>query len=170
MKESFYQFYEEKANHCEKLPKSSSVALQHCPGNFSATLPRSTKAIILRTVHRNVQSFATGCPVPMRGSKIPRSGRWCEENSNKAGRQRSSPAGLRIGIRNFLQAMRPSTNGSIVMSADGSRHLFGRIAEGSPGAIPIITAGSTFPRGYRSRNGQNQSGQDATSATGRPTP
>src|SRR3989338_1781355 len=99
MKENFYQFCEEKANHCERLPKSSNVALQHYPGNFNATLPRSIRAIILRTAHRYVVSRAIAYPEPMRDSKIPRSGHWCEENSDKAGRQRLSQVGLRTNIR-----------------------------------------------------------------------
>ena len=170
MKENFYQFCEEKANHYERSPKSSIEALQHCPGNFNVTLPGSRKAITFRTGRKRVVSRGINSLGLMQGSKPPKSGHWCAENSSKTGRQRSSQVGLKTGIRNFLQATRPFINGSIVTNADGSLRLFDHIADDYPGAILTGTESFMSPREHQLKNGQNQSLQDVALAIGRPTP
>lgn len=170
MKENFYQSCEEKANRCERSPKSSNEILQHYPGSFNAILQRSRKTIIFRTGHKRVVNRGIDLPGLMRGSKTPRSGHWCEENSSKAGLRRLSQDGLKISIRKFSQAMRPFTNGSIAMSAAGSLRLFDHTAGDCPGAILTGTESFMSPREYRSKNGQNQFWQDVVLAIGRPTP
>lgn len=170
MKENFYQFYEEKANLCERSPKSSSEALQHCPGSFNVTLPRSKKDIIFHTGRKHAVSRGINSLGLMPGSKTLKSGPWCEESLNKAGRLRSSRVGLKTSILNSSQATRPSINGSIATSAIGSLRLFDHTAGDCPAAILTITESFMSPRGHRSKNGQNQFSQGAASAIGRPTP
>ena len=169
MKENFYQFYEEKANHYEKLPKSSSEALQHYPGSSNVMLPRSRRAIIFRTGRRSVMNLAIGSLGLMPGSKILKSGHWCVENSSKAGPLRLLRVGLKTSIRNFSQATKPFINGSIVMNANGSLRLFEHTAGDCLGGILTGIRNFTSPRGHQSKNGQNQSWQGVALAIGRPT-
>ena len=170
MKENFYQFYEEKANHCEQSPRSSSEALQRYPENLSAMPLRSRRAIIFRTKHKHVVIREINALGLMQGSKIPRSGRWCEENSNRVGRQRLSPDGLKTNTRHSLPATRPFINGSIAMNAAGSLPLYAPIADDCPVAILTGTEGFTSPRGHPSNNGHDRFWPDVVWATGRLTP
>jgi len=170
MNENCYQFCEEKANHYERLPKSSHEALQQYRENCNAMRLPLIRAITLRIGHRNAPNFATDYLESMQDSKIPTSGLWCEENLDKAGHQRLSPDGLKPGIQSSIQAMRPFTNGSIVMNADGSHCLCSHTVNGYRGGIPTTIENSMFPRGYLSKNGQNRSWHDAVSVIGRPTP
>ena len=170
MNENFYPSCVQKVNRYERLLKSSNEALQHCPESLNAMHQRLTRATICHTERINDQSLVINSAVLKRDSRIPKSGSLCVENSSKVGRLRLSPDGLKLSIRNYSQAMRPFTNGSTVMNANGSQNLCDHIADDYHAVILTGTENFMFPREYQSKNGHNQFLQDETLAIGRLTP
>ena len=170
MNENVYSSCVQKASRYERLPKSSTEALQHYPGSLNVMLPRSIRVTIFHTERKNAASFAINFLERTQGSKTQESGRLCAENLNKAGPLRSSPDGSKTSSQNYSQATRPFTNGSTVMNANGSQNLCDHIADDYHAVILTGTDNFMFPREYQSKNGHNQFLQDETLAIGRPTP
>ena len=152
MNEIFYQYSKARGLKYARSRAPLIVTLERSRENLTAMLRQFAQGTTW-PIKRMSGPLTEQLPAEhIDGSRMTRSVNMSGAELSTVGRQNSLPGALRNFIRSSRSAMKPFTNGSMLMPEISSRHLSGQIEIANDEAIRGVIKRPTSPREYRSKN------------------